>query len=181
MRNRIGGCIQVEPSSIVSAKRSQWIPLWHRCHQWRWRHAWRHDGGWSRSHKRLFCFCYQKVSDKFTSFNFYSKSSLFLNAISQYLFQLHSPNWSFDSRWNSNFSALDWQFDSKLQFWIELKFHLNSKLQLSWIDNPMQQFKLEFHFESNYQLRECTNDLQDSPWPIKIVYLFFLCAHSQLR
>ncbi len=42
---------------------------------------------------------------------------------------LHSPDGSFDSRWNLKleFAALDWQFNSNLQFWIALKFHLNSK------------------------------------------------------
>ncbi len=34
----------------------------------------------------------------------------------------------FKMKFQLEFAALDWQFNSKLQFWIELKFHLNSKL-----------------------------------------------------
>ncbi len=60
----------------------------------------------------------------------------------------HSPDGSFDSRWNSNLSLL--------HFWIELKFHLNSKL-LFWVDLTIQcsKLKLEFHHESNDPSGEC--------------------------
>ncbi len=51
----------------------------------------------------------------------------------------HSPDWSFDSRWNSNLSLLHWIVNSTQNYNFESKWHFNS----------IQNFSFELNCQSN--------------------------------